>query len=34
MPIGRLVQEYPFAEIGQAVADVAAGTTIKPVLRF
>jgi len=34
MPIGRLLQEYPFADIGQAVADVAAGTTIKPVLRF
>jgi aryl-alcohol dehydrogenase len=34
MPIGRLVREYPFAEIGEAVADVAAGTTIKPVLRF
>jgi len=34
MPIDRLVQEYPFGEIGQAVADVAAGTTIKPVLRF
>ncbi len=34
MPIGRLVQEYPFADIQQAVVDVAAGTTIKPVLRF
>jgi aryl-alcohol dehydrogenase len=34
MPIGRLVQEYPFADIGQAVADVAAGSMIKPVLRF
>ncbi len=34
LPIGRLVREYAFADIGQAVADVAAGTTIKPVLRF
>ena len=34
MPIDRLVQQYAFADIGQAVADVTAGTTIKPVLRF
>jgi aryl-alcohol dehydrogenase len=34
MPIGKLVREYPFAEIQQAVSDVTGGTTIKPVLRF
>ncbi|RNM17070.1 NAD(P)-dependent alcohol dehydrogenase [Nocardioides pocheonensis] len=34
MPLARLVQEYSFADIQQAVADVSAGTTIKPVLRF
>jgi aryl-alcohol dehydrogenase len=34
MPIGKLVQQYPFAQIQQAVNDVTGGTTIKPVLRF
>jgi aryl-alcohol dehydrogenase len=34
MPIGKLLREYPFADIQQAVNDVTAGTTIKPVLRF
>ena len=34
MPIGRLVEDYAFADIGQAVADVASGAAIKPVLGF
>jgi aryl-alcohol dehydrogenase len=34
MPLDQLVRHYPFAEIGQAVSDVASGETIKPVLRF
>jgi aryl-alcohol dehydrogenase len=34
MPIHKLIREYPFADIQQAVADVASGTTIKPILRF
>jgi aryl-alcohol dehydrogenase len=31
-PVERLVRAYPFAEIGRAFADSAAGTTVKPVL--
>jgi aryl-alcohol dehydrogenase len=34
LPIDRLITEYPFEDIGQAVQDMAAGKTIKPVLRF
>jgi aryl-alcohol dehydrogenase len=34
MPLGRLITHYPFDQIGQAVADMSAGTTIKPVLTF
>jgi aryl-alcohol dehydrogenase len=34
MPVDRLVRHYKFEEIGQAVADVVSGATIKPVLRF
>ncbi len=30
--VDGLVQTYPFAEINQAVADVAAGAVVKPVL--
>ena len=34
MPIGKLIREYPFADIQTAVGDVTSGATIKPVLRF
>jgi aryl-alcohol dehydrogenase len=34
LPVDRLVKHYKFEEIGQAVADVVSGATIKPVLRF
>jgi len=34
LPIDRLITEYPFADIQQAVEDVRRGVTIKPVLRF
>jgi aryl-alcohol dehydrogenase len=33
-PFERLLRFYPFAEIGKAFADVAAGQVIKPVLRM
>lgn len=33
-PVDRLVRNYPFAEIRAAMADSAAGATIKPVLTF
>lgn len=33
-PFDRLLQFYPFAQIGQAFADVEAGRVIKPVLRM
>jgi aryl-alcohol dehydrogenase len=33
-PFDRLVTSYAFADIEQAFADSAAGSTIKPVLRF
>jgi aryl-alcohol dehydrogenase len=33
-PFDRLVRNYPFAELGQAIADSLNGTTIKPVLTF
>ncbi|MEG3153158.1 zinc-binding dehydrogenase, partial [Sphingomonas sp. ZT3P38] len=33
-PFDRLVKFYDFADINQAVADSAAGTTIKPILRL
>jgi aryl-alcohol dehydrogenase len=31
-PVDRLVKNYPFAELNQAIADSLAGVTIKPVL--
>jgi aryl-alcohol dehydrogenase len=34
MPIDRLIRHYAFEDIQQAVGDVVAGETIKPVLRF
>ena len=34
MPIDRLITHYAFGEIQQAVEDVLAGVTIKPVLRL
>ena len=34
LPVGKLIAEYPFEDIQQAVADVAAGKAIKPVLTF
>lgn len=33
-PFDRLITTYPFAEIGRAFHDCAAGTVIKPVLRL
>lgn len=33
-PFDRLIREYAFDDIGQAFADSAAGTTLKPVLRY
>ena len=33
-PVGRLVRNYPFAELNQAIADSLSGETIKPVLTF
>ncbi len=33
-PFDRLIRFYPFADIGQAFADIAAGKVIKPVLRM
>jgi len=33
-PFDRLIRFYPFAQIGEAIADSRAGTAIKPVLRF
>ncbi|MCK7597526.1 NAD(P)-dependent alcohol dehydrogenase [Microbulbifer sp. CAU 1566] len=32
LPLEKLVRTYPFAEINQALADLSAGVTIKPVL--
>ncbi|MGP4045807.1 NAD(P)-dependent alcohol dehydrogenase [Streptomyces sp. 2A115] len=34
LPLDRLIGYYPFAEIDQAVRDMKAGKTIKPVLTF
>ncbi|MEV4233689.1 MULTISPECIES: NAD(P)-dependent alcohol dehydrogenase [unclassified Nocardia] len=34
LPIDRLITRYPFDDIGQAVADMTSGKTIKPVLIF
>ncbi|WP_327186579.1 NAD(P)-dependent alcohol dehydrogenase [Streptomyces sp. NBC_01334] len=34
LPLDRLIGTYPFADIGQAVRDMTAGRTIKPVLLF
>lgn len=34
LPLGRLIGEYPFERIQDAAADMHAGKTIKPVLRF
>ena len=34
LPIERLVRTYPFDDINQALADMASGVTIKPVLVF
>jgi aryl-alcohol dehydrogenase len=33
-PFDRLISHYPFADINQACADMAAGKVIKPVLRM
>ncbi|MET7700879.1 NAD(P)-dependent alcohol dehydrogenase [Streptomyces sp. NPDC005485] len=34
LPLHRLIGTYPFADIDQAVRDMSAGKTIKPVLTF
>jgi aryl-alcohol dehydrogenase len=34
LPIGRIIGEYAFEDIGRAVQDMASGKTIKPVLTF
>ncbi|MDN0197715.1 NAD(P)-dependent alcohol dehydrogenase [Streptomyces sp. S.PNR 29] len=34
LPLHRLITTYPFADIDQAVRDMGAGKTIKPVLTF
>ncbi|QJT05756.1 NAD(P)-dependent alcohol dehydrogenase [Streptomyces asoensis] len=34
LPLDRLIATYPFADIDQAVQDMTAGRTIKPVLLF
>ncbi|MEV1080146.1 NAD(P)-dependent alcohol dehydrogenase [Streptomyces sp. NPDC050211] len=34
LPLHRLISTYPFADIDQAVRDMRAGKTIKPVLTF
>lgn len=34
LPLHRLISHYPFADIEQAVRDMKAGKTIKPVLTF
>ncbi|MET7654637.1 MULTISPECIES: NAD(P)-dependent alcohol dehydrogenase [unclassified Streptomyces] len=34
LPLDRLIGTYPFADIDQAVRDMTAGKTIKPVLTF
>ncbi len=34
LPIDRLISQYKFEDVAQAVDDVAAGTAIKPVLLF
>jgi aryl-alcohol dehydrogenase len=33
-PVDRLVKNYPFAQVSQAIADSLSGQTIKPVLTF
>jgi len=33
-PFDRLVRNYPFTELSQAMADSLNGTAIKPVLTF
>ena len=33
-PVERLVKNYPFAEVNNAIADSLSGATIKPVLTF
>ena len=33
-PIDRLIEFYPFAEIGEAFSDSEEGKTVKPVLRM
>ena len=33
-PVDRLVKNYPFAQLNQAIADSLSGATIKPVLTF
>jgi aryl-alcohol dehydrogenase len=33
-PVDRLVRNYPFAQVNQAIADSLSGNTIKPVLTF
>jgi aryl-alcohol dehydrogenase len=34
LPVRRLIRHYPFEDIETAVADMASGKTIKPVLTF
>lgn len=34
MPLGRLIQEYPFDQINDAAAAIRGGHVVKPVLRF
>jgi aryl-alcohol dehydrogenase len=34
LPFDKLIRRYPFADINQAVHDVHAGTTVKPLLFF
>jgi aryl-alcohol dehydrogenase len=34
LPVGRLITEYAFEDIGQAAQDMSTAKTIKPVLRF
>jgi aryl-alcohol dehydrogenase len=33
-PVEKLVKNYPFAQVNEAIADSLSGQTIKPVLTF
>lgn len=33
-PYDRLVKQYPFERINEAIQDAAEGSTVKPVMRF